>query len=95
MRSVSVLRPSDRAALISRALGVAWPLEALVVVLWLLVPHSDDAREGWVVALCLAGAPLHVLVYTHREVALSRARLNIAAVVGIAQMCGLVWPGAA
>src|SRR4051794_20882179 len=87
------LRPSDRAALISRALGAAWPFEALVVARWLLVPHSEDAREAWVVALCLAGAPLHVLLYTCRGVTRSRATLDIAAVFGIAQMCGLVWAG--
>ena len=48
MRDVSVLRPSERTALITRALGAAWPLQALVMALWLLVPHSPDAREAWV-----------------------------------------------
>jgi hypothetical protein len=93
MVDVPVLHPSHRAALITRALGAAWPLQALVVALWLLVPHCADAREPWVIALTLAAAPLHLPLLRRRPPTLTRLALNVSAVLGIAQMCGLVWAG--
>ncbi|HEX2105741.1 MAG TPA: EAL domain-containing protein [Solirubrobacteraceae bacterium] len=93
MRPVSVALPAQRTALITRAVGAAWPLQVLVVALWLLVPHSPDAREGWVIALTLATAPLHVPLLLARPPASTRARMNVASALGIAQMCALVWAG--
>src|SRR4051794_16838242 len=93
MRDVSVLRSSERTTLIMRALGAAWPLQLLVVGLWLLVPHPADARESWVAMLMLTAAPLHLPLLLRRAPAMSRVGMNVAAVLGIAQMCGLVWAG--
>jgi diguanylate cyclase (GGDEF)-like protein len=93
MRSGSIVLPAQRTALVTRAVGAAWPLQALVVALWLAVPHSADAREGWVVALTLATAPIHLPLLLPRPPAVSRIGLNVGSVLGIAQMSGLVWAG--
>jgi diguanylate cyclase (GGDEF)-like protein len=93
MPSASVVLPAQRTALITRAVGAAWPLQALVTALWLLAPHGDGAREGWVIALTLAVAPLHLPLLLPRSPALSRAAINIAGAIGIVQMCALVWAG--
>jgi diguanylate cyclase (GGDEF)-like protein len=93
MRPVSVALPTQRTALITRAVGAAWPLQALVTALWLAVPHGDGAREGWVIAVTLAMAPLHLPLLLPRPPAVSRASMNAASVVGIAQMAALVWAG--
>jgi diguanylate cyclase (GGDEF)-like protein len=93
MRPADPFLPADRIALITRAVGAAWPLQAVVIAVWLLVPHTDDAHPGWIVALTLAAAPLHLPLLLPRPPALTRTSLNAASAVGIAQMCALVWAG--
>ena len=56
MRSDPAVLPAQRTALITRAVGAAWLLEALVVALWLAVPHGAGAHEAWVIGLLLASA---------------------------------------
>jgi hypothetical protein len=93
MRPASVVVPAQRTALITRAVGAAWPLQALVTALWLLAPHGDGVREGWVIALTLAVAPVHLPLLLPRPAVLTRAGINIAGTIAIVQMCALVWAG--
>jgi diguanylate cyclase (GGDEF)-like protein len=91
MRPLSIVAPNQRLALITRALGAAWPLQLVVTALWVLVPHDANAHEEWVIALTLAAAPLHLPLLLPRPPALSRVGMNVASVVAITQMAALVW----
>src|SRR5215210_393488 len=93
MRPVAIELPAQRTALITRAVGAAWPLQALVTALWLAVPHGAGAHEAWVVALTLAMAPVHLPLLLPRPPAISGVGLNVASALGIAEMCALVWAG--
>jgi diguanylate cyclase (GGDEF)-like protein len=93
MRSTPANLPAERRALILRAIGAAWPVQVLVVALWLLVPHASDAREGWVIALVLGIAPLYLPLLGPCPPAMSRTSMNVAGAVGIAHVGALVWAG--
>src|SRR4051794_15221697 len=59
----SAVSSAQRAALIARALAATSPLHVLTLGLWLLVPHTDGAHEGWILAINAAVAPIaHVLL---------------------------------
>jgi diguanylate cyclase (GGDEF)-like protein len=86
-------RRAERAVLITRALAAACPVQLLMTVLWLLVPHGAGAQEGWVIALTLAATPLYAAVLVRRSIVLSRAAMNVVGVAGIAAVSALVWAG--
>src|SRR6476620_7596039 len=91
MPSVAVTRPTQRAALLTRALGAACPVQIVMTALWLLVPHAGRAHEGWVVALTVATTPLYAAVVLRRV--LSRVAMNVTGLVGILAVSCLVWAG--
>src|SRR6185312_15615990 len=93
MPSVAVSRPTERAALLTRAVGAACPVQLVMTALWLLVPHAGRAHEGWVIALTLATAPLYLIVVRRRSIVLSRPALNATGIAAIAMMSVLVWAG--
>jgi len=93
MPSVAVSRPTERAALLTRALGAACPVQLVMTALWLLVPHAGRAHEGWVVALTLATTPLYAAVVLRRSIVLSRTAMNVTGLVGILAVSCLVWAG--
>ena len=93
MPSVAVSRPTERAALLTRALGAACPVQLVMTALWLLVPHAGRAHEGWVVALTLATTPLYAVVVLRRSIVLSRVAMNVTGLVGILAVSCLVWAG--
>jgi diguanylate cyclase (GGDEF)-like protein len=93
MPNVAVSRPTERAALITRALAAACPVQLVMTAIWLLVPHAGRAHEGWVIVLTLATAPLYLVVVLRRRIVLSRAALNVTGVAAIAMMATLVWAG--
>ena len=93
MPSVAVSRPTERAALLTRALGAACPVQLVMTALWLLVPHAGRAHEGWVVALTLATTPLYAVVLLRRSIVLSRVAMNVTGLVGILAVSCLVWAG--
>src|SRR6185295_8034126 len=93
MPNVAVSRPTERAALITRAIGAACPVQLLMTAVWLLVPHAGRAHEGWVIALTLATTPLYFVVVRRRSIVLSRAALNATGVASIVMMSILVWAG--
>jgi diguanylate cyclase (GGDEF)-like protein len=85
--------PARQSAVIARALGVSWPLQVLIVAIWLVVPHPPDADETLVVALTLLGAPLYLPLLLPAPPPFTRVKMNVASVIGIAQMSALVWAG--
>jgi hypothetical protein len=93
MPPVAMSRSSDRAAVITRALVAAWPMQVLMTAAWLVVPHAGRAHEGWVIALTLAVTPLFFAVLYRRSMVLSRLALNLTAVAGIIAVSALVWAG--
>ena len=93
MPSVAVSRAPERAALLTRALGAACPVQLAMTALWLLVPHAGRAHEGWVVALTLATTPLYAVVLLRRSIVLSRVAMNVTGLVGILAVSCLVWAG--
>jgi diguanylate cyclase (GGDEF)-like protein len=93
MPPVAVSRSNERAAVITRALVAAWPMQVLMTAVWLLVPHAGRAHEGWVIALTLAVTPLFFAVLYRRSIVLSRVALNLVAVAGIVAVSALVWAG--
>src|SRR6185312_11500292 len=93
MPSVAVSRPTERAALLTRALGAACPVQLVMTALWLVVPHAGRAHEGWVVALTLATTPLYAAVVLRRSIVLSRLAMNVTGLVGILAVSCLVWAG--
>ena len=93
MPSVAVSRPTERAALLTRAVGAACPVQLVMTALWLLVPHAGRAHEGWVVALTLATTPLYAAVVLRRSIVLSRMAMNVTGLVGILAVSCLVWAG--
>ena len=93
MPSVAVSRAPERAALLTRALGAACPVQIVMTALWLLVPHAGRAHEGWVVALTLATTPLYAVVVLRHSIVLSRVAMNVTGLVGILAVSCLVWAG--
>ncbi len=93
MPSVAASRPTQRAALLTRALGAACPVQIVMTALWLLVPHAGRAHEGWVVALTVATMPLYAAVVLRRSIVLSRVAMNVTGLVGILAVSCLVWAG--
>ena len=93
MPSVAVSRPTERAALLTRAVGAACPVQLVMTALWLLVPHAGRAHEGWVIALTLATTPLYAAVVLRRSIVLSRMAMNVTGLVGILAVSCLVWAG--
>jgi len=94
MPPAAVSRSAERAAVITRALVAAWPMQALMTAVWLLVPHAGRAHEGWVIAITVAACPLYLGVLLRRgAIALSRAALNVVAATGIVAVSGLVYAG--
>ena len=93
MTLAAASRRAERAVLITRALAAACPVQLLMTVLWLLVPHGAGARDGWVIALTLAATPLYAAVLVRRSIVLSRAAMNVVGVAGIAAVSALVWAG--
>jgi diguanylate cyclase (GGDEF)-like protein len=93
MPSVAVSRPAERAALITRALVAACPVQLVMTALWLLVPHAGRAHEGWVVALTLATAPMYLAVLLRRSLVLNRIAMNATGIAGIVAVSALVWAG--
>ncbi|MEA2360047.1 MAG: diguanylate cyclase [Solirubrobacteraceae bacterium] len=79
---------------IARALAAVWPIQAVVTVVWLLVPHPADAHEAVLVALMLGGGGIYLTTLRRlRAAKLSRRSWNVCAVVGITWMSVLVWAG--
>src|SRR6185295_3170328 len=93
MPSVAVSRPTERAALLTRAVGAACPVQLVMTALWLLVPHAGRAHEGWVIALTLATTPLYAAVVLRRSIVPSRMAMNVTGLVGILAVSCLVWAG--
>jgi len=93
MPSVAVSRPTERAALLTRALGAACPVQLVMTALWLLVPHAGRSHDGWVVALTLATVPLYAVVVLRRSLVLSRVAMNVTGIAGIVAVSCLVWAG--
>jgi hypothetical protein len=72
-----VSRSAERAAVITRALVAAWPMQVLMTAVWLFVPHAGRAHEGWVVAITVAAWPLYLGVLLRRgAILLSRTALT-------------------
>jgi diguanylate cyclase (GGDEF)-like protein len=83
--------PAERAALIARALAATSPAHVLTLLLWLLVPHTDGAHEGWILAVNAGVAPIYILIVLRRSLAQSRAAMNIAGIAAIGAMTLLVY----
>ena len=86
-------RPTDRVALITRAIAAAWPVMIVMTVVWLLVPHAGRANDAAVVVLTAATAPLYLAVLLRRAIIVSRPAMNVVAVVGAVAVSGLVYAG--
>jgi diguanylate cyclase (GGDEF)-like protein len=93
MLRVATSRPNERAALITRALGAAWPAQVLMTAVWLLVPHAGRAHEGLVIALTVGVTPLYLIVLLRRSIVLSRFAMNVTGLTGIVGVSVLVWAG--
>jgi diguanylate cyclase (GGDEF)-like protein len=87
----SAASPSERAALITRALAATSPLHVLTVVLWLLVPHTAGANIAWIAGVNVAVAPIYVVLVLRPAIAQSRAAMNAAGIAAIGAMTVLVW----
>src|SRR4051812_48707456 len=87
----SAVSPAERAALVTRALAATSPVHVLTLVLWLLVPHTTGAHEGWILGVNGAVAPIYLLLTLRRVTAESRAAMNAAGIAAIAAMTVLVW----
>lgn len=93
MPSVALSRPAERAALVTRALVAACPVQLVMTALWLLVPHAGRAHEGWVVALTIATTPVYLAVLLRRSIVLNRVAMNTTGIAAIVAVSGLVWAG--
>ena len=77
----------------ARAMGLAWPLQLIVVAIWIAAPHPPDSHPLLVALITVAFAPLYVPLLVKRNPALTRTATNIAMVVGVLQMSLMVWAG--
>jgi diguanylate cyclase (GGDEF)-like protein len=84
---------AERAALLTRALTATVPVHALTLAVWLLVPHTAGAREGWVVALTLGFVPVYLALFARRSLRVSRAGMNAIGIAAIAATSALIWAG--
>jgi diguanylate cyclase len=93
MLHISVPRPTDRAALMTRAIAAAWPVMIVMTIVWLLVPHAGRSHDVAVVALVAATTPLYLAVLLRREIVVSRPAMNVVAALGALAVSALVYAG--
>jgi diguanylate cyclase (GGDEF)-like protein len=74
-------------------MGLAWPLQVIVVTVWLLVPHPHGAHPVLLALITLAALPLYLPLLIIRRPVLTRKAANISMVLGVAQMGAMVWAG--
>ena len=79
-------------AAFAHAIGLAGPLQVIVVAVWLAVPHPVDAHEVLLAAITLVPLPLYLLLLARRPT-LTRTATNVATACGVMQMAALVWAG--
>jgi hypothetical protein len=74
-------------------MGFAWPLQLVVVAIWIAVPHPTDAHQVIVALVMVASLPLYLPLLVIRRPVLTRKAANIAMVLGVVQMGAMVWAG--
>jgi diguanylate cyclase (GGDEF)-like protein len=93
MFHIAISRPTDRAALITRAIAAAWPVMILMTAVWLFVPHAGRSHDAAVVALTAATAPLYLALLLRREIVVSRPAMNVVAALAGVAVSALVYAG--
>jgi hypothetical protein len=77
----------------ARAMGWAWPLQLVVVAIWLEVPHPPDAHVLVLGAITVGFCPLYLPLLLKRNPVLTRRGTNIAMTFGVIQMATMIWAG--
>ena len=95
MTASGVTQRANQSAAVARALLAAWPAQAVLVAVWLAVPHPHDAREWIVLALALVNGLPAYLAHLLRRGSPSgwRRDANLASGALIAELSLAVWAG--
>ena len=77
----------------ARAIGFAWPLQLVVVAVWIAVPHPRDAHPVVLALITVAFCPLYLPLLLMRRPVLTRRAANVSMVFGVMQMSAMTWAG--
>ena len=85
--------PRNLASVFFRAMGLAWPVQVAVVVIWLLIPHPSAAHPLATLLITLGAGGIYLPMLHPAADAGNRVLGNVGAALGIAYVSALVWAG--